>query len=121
MNIRPMKALMTAAAVICLMLMVYHFVLGIFTGLRGIQHAAIGMSFMILFLIGRKSLADAEEVGSGKFCRYTIMLLLGMSVLNILLINNMNHQILNQLVLIFIALYSGIILPGGPMPKDDKE
>ena len=76
---------------------------------------------MILFLIGRKSLADAEEVGRGKFCREAIMLLLGMSVLNILLIDNMNHKVLIQLVLIFIALYSGIIRPGGPMPKDDKE
>ena len=120
MNTGTMKALMTAAAVICLILMVYHFVLGTFAAWGGIQHVAIGMSFMILFLIGRKSLADAEEVGSGKFCRYAIMLLLGLSVLNILLIDNMNHQILNQLVLIFIALYSGIILPGGPMPKDDK-
>ena len=121
MNTGPTKALMTAAAVICLILMVYHFVLGIFPGWGGIQHVAIGMSFMILFSIGRKSLADAEEVGRGEFCRYAIMFLLGLSVLNILLIDNMNLKILNQLGLIFMALNAGIFQTGGPMPKDDKE
>ena len=118
MNTGPTKALMTAAAVICLMLMVFHFVIGIFTT-GGVQYIAIGISFMILFSIGRKSLADADEVGSGKFCRYAIMFLLGLSVLNILLIDNVNLKILNQLILIFMALNAGIFQAGGPMSKDE--
>lgn len=120
MNIGPMKALMTAAAVICLILMVFHFVFGIFTA-GGVQYITIGISFAILFLIGRKSLADADEVGSGKFCRYAIMILLGMSVMNILLVDSMNLKVLNQLILIFMALNTGIFQPGGPMPIDNKE
>ena len=118
MNTGPMKALTTAAAVICLILIVFHFVFAIFAA-GGVQYIAIGISFMILFSIGRKSLADAEEVGNGKFCRYAIMFLLGLSVLNILLIDYVNLKILNQLILIFMALNAGIFQAGGSMSKDE--
>ena len=86
----------------------------------GNQYAAIGVSFAILFFIGWKSIGDADEAGSGKFCRVVVIIIFGLSILNILLVDSINKQILNQLILILFAFNAGIFQAGGPMPTDEE-